>query len=133
MPTKIDQIRTIKNKYEKELLLKDNVIGCAIGYKEINEQETDELCIIVYVNLKTDSMSTESWIPTELENIKVDVQECLESTVDIKSISHNSNQTEYCSMFGGMCKYECLEEQKINIIKKDLLQKNLFSQIIVSF
>lgn len=121
--SRLEHIIKIKRKHEKDLLLKENVVGCGIGYKETSGKETSDLSIIVYVNLKTDVISDKNIIPNILDGIKIDVQECLKSTTDSKSISYNMKKSEYCSLNAGICKFECLEEQKKEVIKNWIINK----------
>ena len=73
----IEQVREVKKRYEKELLKKPGVIGCAIGYKYINGKKTDELCIICYVEekIQKEKLKKQEIIPKKIEGISVDVIE----------------------------------------------------------
>jgi len=73
----IEEIRKVKKKYERELLKKIGVIGCAIGYKYIDGKKTDELCIICYVKEKIpeEKLKKQDIIPKKIEGISVDVIE----------------------------------------------------------
>jgi hypothetical protein len=62
---------------EQELLNKENVVGVALGYKFINQEETDEPSIHVLVRNKMpqDLLSKEDLIPKKLGSVKTDVIE----------------------------------------------------------
>ena len=70
-------IRSVKNRYEAELLVLPNVIGVGIGLKEINGQITDQLSIIVNVSQKKplSQLAPADVIPIEIQDIVTDVQE----------------------------------------------------------
>jgi len=76
MPT-IEEVRKVKNKYEKELMNKTGVVGCSIGYKEIDGKKTDKLSIVCYVKKKKkeEELKTKNIIPEEIEGIQTDVVE----------------------------------------------------------
>ena len=76
MPT-IGEIKQIKEKYEKELMKKDGVVGCSIGYKYTGGKKTDKLCIVCYVKKKKkeEDLKSEDIIPREIEGIPTDVVE----------------------------------------------------------
>ncbi|HAH20827.1 MAG: hypothetical protein A2Y00_03035 [Omnitrophica WOR_2 bacterium GWF2_43_52] len=70
-------IKKIKEKYEKDLLLLPHVVGVGIGYKITQEREKNTLCLKVYVSKKTPSkeLSKNKTIPTQLDGILTDVEE----------------------------------------------------------
>lgn len=72
-----EDVRRIKERYEAELLRKPGVVGCAIGYKQVGGQKTDELSIICYVVKKKPkrALRKEEIIPKELEGVPTDVVE----------------------------------------------------------
>lgn len=43
------EAKKIREKYEKTLMRKKGVVGCAVGYKHIAGKKTDQICIICYV------------------------------------------------------------------------------------
>ncbi len=71
----IEEVRKAKKKYERELLKKKGVNGCAIGYKYIDGKKTDELCIICYVKekIQEEKLKKQDIIPKKIEGISVDV------------------------------------------------------------
>ena len=76
MPT-IEEVRKIKEKYEKELMSISGVIGCGIGYKYVYGKKTDDLCIICYVKKKKskENLKKKDLIPEMIEGILIDVIE----------------------------------------------------------
>lgn len=72
----LEQIRMIKQKHERELLAKKNVVGVGIGFKETAGLRTNRTSIIVMVERKlpTESLETKDLIPPEIEGIPTDVQ-----------------------------------------------------------
>jgi len=76
MPT-IEEVRKVKNKYEKELMNKAGVVGCSIGYKQINVKKTDKLSIVCYVKEKKKEVDLKSKdiIPKKIDGILIDVVE----------------------------------------------------------
>lgn len=73
----LNQAKMIKKKYEKTLMQKKGVVGCAVGYKHVAGKKTDLVCIICYVTRKlpADQLSDKDLIPTMLEGIPTDVVE----------------------------------------------------------
>lgn len=72
-----EEARQVKQRYQAELLEKDNVVGVGIGLRQIAGVITDEVALIVMVKKKVeeDLLSLEEIIPQELEGVVVDVQE----------------------------------------------------------
>jgi hypothetical protein len=77
-----DRILAVKHVYEDELLAKPNVVGVAIGFRQIGGQITDTLSLVVMVThkLPQGTLDPEDQIPLTLEGIPVDVQEVGEIT-----------------------------------------------------
>lgn len=73
----IEEVRKIKEKYEPDLIRKDGVVGCSIGYKYVGGKKTDELCIVCYVKEKKtkDKLKKQDIIPKKIEGISTDVIE----------------------------------------------------------
>jgi hypothetical protein len=73
----IEEIKKIKEKHEQELMNKTGVVGCSIGYKEINGKKTDKLSIVCYVKEKKKEadLKSKDIIPREIERIPTDVVE----------------------------------------------------------
>jgi len=118
-----NKVIKVKRKYEDGLLAKQNVVGCAVGYKEAECKETSDLSIIVYVTLKTNNLDKRDIIPENLDGLKTDVQESLTSPDYPISIASFYEQPERCSAYGGICRLECMDEQKIMAIKGGLRNK----------
>ena len=76
MPT-MEEVRKVKEKYEKKLIKKYGVTGCAVGYKYIDGKKTNQLCIICYVNKKItiEKLTKKDMIPKLIEGIPTDVVE----------------------------------------------------------
>lgn len=72
-----NKVKEVKNKYESELMKKEGVVGCAVGYKSINGKETNTLSIICYVKKKKgeNELTKKDIIPKEIEGIPTDVVE----------------------------------------------------------
>jgi hypothetical protein len=75
MPQDFEKIRKVKNDHLKSLFKKSNVNGVGIGYKIVDGQLTDELCIRVYVEEKKNrsQMNEKELIPERLGDFKTDV------------------------------------------------------------
>ena len=73
----IEQAMNIKARYEKSLLKLANVIGVGVGFKEINNELTDRIAIIVNVTEKKPlaELSAHDIVPQELDGVITDVQE----------------------------------------------------------
>ena len=73
----IEQAKQVKAHYEKMLLKMANVVGVGIGFKQKNNNWTDQLAIIVNVRQKKAlaDLPTGDVIPSELDGIPTDVQE----------------------------------------------------------
>jgi hypothetical protein len=73
----IEEIRAIKDRHEKNLLKKKNVVGLGIGYKEVEGQETEQLSLVVMVRKKESPLQLDATdlVPCEIEGVPVDVKE----------------------------------------------------------
>jgi hypothetical protein len=73
----LSETKKIREKYEKTLMRKKGVVGCAVGYKHINGKKTDQPCIICYVikKIQEDQLSEEELIPPMIEGIPTDIVE----------------------------------------------------------
>jgi hypothetical protein len=73
----ISQIRAVKDKYEKRLLRKRNVVGVGIGFRYREGEQTEELALTVMVRqkLSPSELRPRDRIPSELDGVPVDVQE----------------------------------------------------------
>jgi hypothetical protein len=70
----IDRIRMIKQRHEKELLARKNVVG--IGFKESAGKTTDRMSIVVMVERKlpAETLDSRDLIPPLIEGIPTDVK-----------------------------------------------------------
>jgi len=70
-------VKSVKEAHERELLAKQNVVGCGVGYKFVDGKRTDKLAIVVMVRKKTPEglLELEEIIPREIDGVPVDVQE----------------------------------------------------------
>ena len=66
-----------KEKHESEIFDKPNVVGVAIGYKQIKGKETKDLAILTLVESKVSppDLAKDQVIPKEFDGMKTDVQE----------------------------------------------------------
>lgn len=77
----LDELKTIKQAIEAELMERSGVTGVDIGPKYVNGEKTDEIVIRVYVAQKK-GVSKYDAIPREIQGIKTDVIEAkFESSV----------------------------------------------------
>lgn len=72
----IKRIIDVKNRYEKELMSKANVVGVGVGFRQVKGQTTQEPALVVNVSFKVpfDLLSPDDLIPTQIEGIPVDVR-----------------------------------------------------------
>lgn len=73
--TTVDEIRTIKERVEKDLLARPGVVGVGIGYKRVGGTATGQLAIRVYVVVKSDEIADDDRVPAEIEGVPTDVVE----------------------------------------------------------
>jgi len=73
----IEEVKKVKEKHEQELMSKAGVVGCSIGYKQIDGKKTGKLSIVCYVKKKKkeEGIKIKDVIPTEIEGIPTDVVE----------------------------------------------------------
>jgi hypothetical protein len=74
---RIEEIRAVKDRHEKDLLKKKNVVGLGIGYKEVEGQETGQLSLVVMVRKKESpsQLDATDLVPSDIEGVPVDVKE----------------------------------------------------------
>ncbi len=68
-------VRAAKTAYEEDLLRRENVIGVAVGHKVVAGRETDEPCIVVYVDHKEseDALRPRDLVPKNVDGVRTDV------------------------------------------------------------
>ncbi len=71
------EIVELKREIEEELLLKENVIGVAAGYKETGGQKTSNLSVVCLVEHKVPEFQllAKDLIPKNVQGVPLDVQE----------------------------------------------------------
>ena len=79
----LSEAKSIREKYEKMLMRKKGVVGCAVGYKYVEGRKTDQVCIICYVidKIPENQIDEADLIPPMIEGIPVDVVESGEMRV----------------------------------------------------
>lgn len=72
----------VKQAYEQELLSKPNVVGVGVGFRQVNGEPTSSVAVVVMVSRKLpdSQLAPEDRIPTEIDQVPVDVQEVGEIT-----------------------------------------------------
>ncbi len=70
-------VRAAKALHEAALLDRAHVVGVAVGRKTVRGRETDETCILVYVDRKEDELelSRRDRVPKALDGVRTDVVE----------------------------------------------------------
>lgn len=68
-------IRAARAVNESDLLARENVVGVAVGHKVVRGRETDETCIVVYVDHKEpeDALRRRDVVPKVLDGVPTDV------------------------------------------------------------
>ncbi len=71
----LEGVRAAKAAYEEALLVRENVVGVAVGRKVVAGRETDEACVVVYVDHKepADGLRRRDLVPRTLDGIATDV------------------------------------------------------------
>jgi len=74
---KVKRASEVQARYADELMSKQHVVGVAVGYATAGGTRTPDIGVIVMVDQKLplDQLSLEDQIPTELDGVRVDVQE----------------------------------------------------------
>src|SRR3989475_3294839 len=72
-----DDVRAAKAAYEATIFARANVVGVAIGNKMIRGRETDERCIVVFVEAKKPEAQLRHWdvVPKTFGNVRTDIVE----------------------------------------------------------
>jgi hypothetical protein len=73
----VAEVKTVKDKYQAELLRKANVVGVAVGYREKAGQMTDQVALTVMVKKKVplSQLDAKDVIPPQIEGVMIDVKE----------------------------------------------------------
>src|SRR2546428_8477426 len=72
-----DDVRAAKAANEAAIFARANVVGVAIGNKSIRGRETDERCIVVFVEPKRPEAELRRWdvVPKAFGGIRTDIVE----------------------------------------------------------
>src|SRR6059036_1140963 len=72
-----DDVRAAKAAYEGAIFARANVVGVAIGNKMIRGRETDERCIVVFVEAKKPEAQLRHWdvVPKAFGTVRTDIVE----------------------------------------------------------
>ena len=64
-------------RHTQQLMLKRHVVGVAVGTRKVSGKATEEVCLVVMVDLKVpmQGLPEEDRVPEEIDGVKVDVQE----------------------------------------------------------
>ena len=73
----LEGVRAAKAAYEDELLERENVVGVAVGRKVIRGRETDEACVVIFVDRKLNeaNLRRRDVVPRSLDGVRTDVVE----------------------------------------------------------
>lgn len=85
MPVDYDYARRVMVAHQEDLLNRPNVVGCGIGFRQIQGKRTQELAIVVLVNQKIPvaGLDPDAVIPQELDGVPVDVQQVGTLTAEV--------------------------------------------------
>ena len=72
-----NRIMKVMQAHKGELLTKPNVVGVAVGFRQVEGQSTETLALVVMVDHKVPKnlLTPEQQIPINIEGIPIDVQE----------------------------------------------------------
>src|SRR5437867_11911481 len=72
-----DDVRAAKAAYEATIFARANVVGVAIGNKMIRGRETDERCIVVFVEAKKPEaqLRARDVVPKTFGTVRTDIDE----------------------------------------------------------
>jgi hypothetical protein len=67
----------VRQRYERELLSKANVVGVGTGRRRRGGQPTEDVAVVVMVDKKVprEQLAPKDVIPAQIEGVPVDVQE----------------------------------------------------------
>ena len=71
------RIMEVMQAHKEELLTKPNVVGVAVGFRQVDSESTETLALVVMVDHKVPQniLTPEQQIPVTIEGIPIDVQE----------------------------------------------------------
>jgi hypothetical protein len=77
MTDKYEHIRAVMQAHQERLMRCANVVGVAIGRRKVGGEIMDEPVLVVMVTKKLppDKLTPEDLLPTEIDGVRVDVQE----------------------------------------------------------
>ena len=72
-----NRILEVMQAHKGELLTKPNVVGVAVGFRQVEGKSTETLALVVMVDHKIPEnlLTPEQQIPVTIEGIPIDVQE----------------------------------------------------------
>lgn len=72
-----ERIAEVQVKYVDELMEKAHVVGVGIGLAKVDDEYTEEMALVILVDKKVplEDLDEEDQLPTELDGVRVDVQE----------------------------------------------------------
>ena len=72
-----NKIMKVMQAHKGELLTKPNVVGVAVGFRQVDGQSTETLALVVMVDHKVpqDLLKPDQQIPMTIEGVPIDVQE----------------------------------------------------------
>ncbi len=73
----LEECNDALRRHRKSLLRKKNVVGVGVGKKIVGGQETDELCVTVFVRRKQprEALEARDVVPEKLGRVRTDVVE----------------------------------------------------------
>lgn len=115
----------VKRRYENQILVKKNVIGCSVGLKQVDHEYTNIPSVVVYVYPKED-VDKKNFIPSKLNGVLTDVQEIKPNITGLGIIS------AYPYTYHSIIKEKiCLEIQKVAAVEMNL--RNSVDLAIIAF
>lgn len=77
MKAATEYIMSVMQAHKGELLSKPNVVGVAVGFRQIDGKSTQTLALVVMVDRKIPQnlLTPEQHIPVTIEDVPIDVQE----------------------------------------------------------
>lgn len=71
----LDEARQVKALHKETLLVKQNVVGVGVGYKDTSGRKTSDLCVVVLVKQKLPmvQLTPTDLVPKEVDGLRTDV------------------------------------------------------------